>query len=285
MTRILITGAAGQLGAEFQYLQKWYAHYIFFFKDKKDLDITNEVSVRKFMKEKGIEAIVNCAAFTQVDLAETEIQKASTLNRDAVGNLASVAKEQCIKLVHISTDYVFDGVSEHSFKESDKPNPLNVYGKTKWEGEQKMKRVNPLNSIIVRTSWLYSCFGKNFVSSMLELAKTKKEIAVVSDQVGSPTWARDLAKMILEILPKIENSEVETYHYSNQGKCSWHELARSIFELKNIPIFVQSIKSKEYPTKAKRPMYSAMSSAKIQKKFTLEIPSWKDSLAKCLEEL
>lgn len=284
MTRVLITGANGQLGAEFRYLQKLYADYIFFFTDKKDLDITNEVSVRKFIKEKGIEAIVNCAAFTQVDLAETAIEKATSLNCDAVGYLASVAKEQSIKLIHISTDYVFEGVSDRFYTESDKPNPICVYGKTKWEGEQKMKNINPLNSIILRTSWLYSCFGKNFVSSMLEFSKTKKEIAVVSDQIGSPTWARDLAKMILAILPRIENSKVETYHYSNQGKCSWHEFARSIFELKNIPIFVQSIQSKEYPTKAKRPMYSAMSSAKIQKKFTLEIPNWKDALAKCLEE-
>jgi dTDP-4-dehydrorhamnose reductase len=285
MTRVLITGANGQLGAEFRYLQKLYADYIFFFTDKKDLDITDEVSVRKFIREKGIETIVNCAAFTQVDLAETAIEKATSLNCDAVGYLASVAKEQSIKLIHISTDYVFEGVSDRFYTESDKPNPICVYGKTKWEGEQKMKNINPLNSVIVRTSWLYSCFGKNFVSSMLEFSKTKKEIAVVSDQIGSPTWARDLAKMILAILPRIENSKVKTYHYSNQGKCSWHEFAKRIFELKNIPIFVQPIQSKEYPTKVKRPMHSAMSSAKIQKKFTLEIPNWKDALAKCLEEL
>lgn len=285
MTRILITGANGQLGSEFRCLQKKHAEYDFYFLGKQELDIKEEVSVRKFTRTHGIQAIVNCAAFTEVDLAETEIKKASALNRDAVGNLAIVAKEQGIKLIHISTDYVFDGASGHSFRESDKPNPLNVYGKTKWEGEQEMRRINPMNSVIIRTSWLYSRFGNNFVKTMLALSKNKKEIAVVSDQIGAPTWGYDLAKTILQILPDVKNSEVTTYHYTNRGKCSWNDLAKSVFELKNIPIFVTSLSSQEFPTIAKRPLHNVLDTSKIQTEFDLEISFWKDSLRVCLEEL
>jgi len=232
MDNILVTGAKGQLGSEIRDLSAWQVDKNFIFSDIEDLDITNHNAVQKFINDKKISAIINCAAYTAVDKAEVDIVLADQINHLAVANFARIAKENDIKLVHISTDYVFDGNSHRPYKETDKPNPQSVYGKTKCDGEKALIKINPPNSIIIRTSWVYSSYGNNFVKTMLRIAKQRNEIGVVFDQIGSPTYAGDLAKAILEIMPKINNKEVEIYHYANEGVISWFDFAKTIFEIK-----------------------------------------------------
>ena len=231
-----------------------------------------------FCTKNKINVIVNCAAYTAVDKAEKEPNQADAINHLAVKSLANIAKSQSIKLIHISTDYVFDGTAHKPYKESDSTNPQSVYGKTKLDGEQAMQAINPVNSIIIRTSWVYSEFGNNFVKTMLRLGKERDELNVVCDQIGTPTNARDLAKAILETIPQLTNDNVEIYHYSNAGVCSWYDFAQTIFEINNIKCQVKPIPSEAYPTPAKRPYYSVIDKGKIVKKFDLDINHWRTSL-------
>ncbi len=226
----------------------------------------------------------NGAAYTQVDKAENESDLANAINNLAIENLAKISKAKGISLIHVSTDYVFDGSSDRPYTEEDVPNPQSVYGKTKLAGENAMLNINPANSIIIRTSWMYSSYGTNFVNTMLRLAREKKELNVISDQVGTPTYANDLARTILEILPKIQNEDVAIYHYGNEGICSWYDFAKAIFEIKGISIMVNPIATWQYPTAAKRPKYSMLDKTKIKEKYQVEIPHWKDSLELCLQK-
>jgi len=278
MNNILVTGGNGQLGSELREIAPNYQDYNFLFTDVKNLDITNHSAVAAFIESNNITVIINCAAYTAVDKAESEPELADAINHLAVANFAQIAKDKNIRLVHISTDYVFDGTNHKPYVETDTPNPKSVYGVTKLDGELAMQQINPANSIIIRTSWVYSKFGNNFVKTMLRLAETRDEISVVADQVGSPTNAADLAKVILTILPQIENNSVELFHYSNEGVCSWYDFAKAIFEIKEISIKVKPIESKQYPTPAKRPFYSVLNKTNIKERYLLEIPYWRETL-------
>ena len=278
MNNILVTGGNGQLGSEIREIEPNFPNYKFLFTDKNSLDITDHISVKKIIENNNINSIINCAAFTDVDKAESEIKLANAINHLAVANLAKLSKDNKIKLIHISSDYVFDGSVKKPYIENDKPNPKTVYGKTKLDGEIAIKKINPINSIIIRTSWLYSLFGNNFMTNMLSLAKDKNDINVVRDQLGSPTNARDLAMLILTILPRINNNNVELFHFSNEGYCSWYEFAKAIFIVNNIDITLNPIESSQYPVKAKRPKYSVLDSKLIKNKFDLTILSWEESL-------
>ena len=285
MNKILVTGGNGQLGSELREIVPNYQDYNFLFTDVKNLDITNHNAVAVFIEINKINVIINCAAYTAVDKAESEPELSDAINHLAVANFAQIAKDKNIKLIHISTDYVFDGTNHKPYLETDTPNPQSVYGKTKLDGELAMQKINPANSIIMRTSWVYSKFGNNFVKTMLRLAETRDEISVVSDQIGSPTNAADLAKAILTILPKIKNKTVEVFHYSNDGVFSWYDFAKAIFEIKNINIEVNSIESRQYPTPAKRPFYSVLNKSLFKATYGIEILYWKDSLVSCLRKI
>jgi len=285
MFNILVTGSNGQLGSEISALAKGQTNYNYIFTDFEELDITKHQVVEAFIETHKINAILNCAAYTAVDKAESEIELANEINNLATENFARIAKSKEIMLIHISTDYVFDGVSNVPYKEDVNPNPQSVYGKTKLAGEEAILKINPENSIIIRTSWVYSSFGNNFVKTMLRLSKDRDELNIVADQIGSPTYARDLAKIMIDILPKVKNKTVEIFHYSNEGVCSWYDFAKAIFELKEISINVSPIESTKYPTPAKRPYYSVLSKNKIKEKYQIEIPYWKNSLQECLQKL
>jgi dTDP-4-dehydrorhamnose reductase len=274
MLNILITGADGQLGMTFKSLLLDSFDYNFIFTNSKDLDITNHQIVRKLISDKKINVIINCAAYTLVEKAEIEPNKADQINHEAVANLAQIAKDLFVKLIHISTDYVFNGNKSCPYVESDSTNPKTVYGKTKLNGEIAIMKINPKDSIIIRTSWLFSRFGKNFVNKILELAKTNKQISIVSDQIGSPTCANDLARVILKIIPKIKNNSVELFHFSNEGSCSWYEFAKEICKINDIDIKLIPVSSNKYPTRAKRPNFSVLLSDKIKNKYKFAITSW-----------
>jgi dTDP-4-dehydrorhamnose reductase len=229
--------------------------------------------------------IINCAAYTAVDKAESDEINADLVNRKAVKKLALVSKELSIKLIHISTDYVFDGKSYKPYLEEFQTNPQSIYGKTKLEGEKELININPPNSIIIRTSWVYSYYGNNFVKTMLKLGKEKESLGVIYDQVGTPTYAKDLARMIYEIIPQIENSKVEIYNYSSEGVLSWYDFAKEIMRMAKLTCKVNPIETKDYPTPAKRPHYSLLNKNKIKSTFNIEIPYWKDGLDDCLKRL
>lgn len=281
MTNVLVTGSNGQLGSEIKELSPQYK-YNFFFTDRMKLDISDINAIKKFIELNNINIIINCAAYTAVDKAESDEVNANKINHLAVKNLAKIAKEQNIKLIHISTDYVFDGTNFKPYTEDDKTNPNGVYGKTKLDGENAMREINPNNSIIIRTSWVYSSYGANFVKTMIRIGKEKDSLGVIFDQVGTPTYARDLAKAILEVLPKIKSEKVEIYNYSNEGVLSWYDFAKEIMTMAKVDCQINPIETKEYPTPAKRPHYSLLNKAKIKKEFNLTIPYWKDSLDQCL---
>jgi len=288
---ILVTGANGQLGNEIRYLvnnSKFKTQNSkFFFTDKDELDITNKEDVKRYVNEKDIDLIINCAAYTAVDRAEEEKEKADLVNHKAVKYLANIAKEKDISLIHISTDYVFDGRNYKPYIEDDPVNPQSIYGITKLKGEEAFK-VLGASGIIIRTSWVYSSYGYNFVKTMLRL-KNRGELGIVFNQVGTPTYTKDLAETILEIinknLEKIKNKKAEIYHYSNEGVISWYDFAKAIFEIENIDIKVKPIESKDYPTPVKRPHYSVLNKKKIKNEFNVEIPYWRDSLRECLKRI
>jgi dTDP-4-dehydrorhamnose reductase len=281
MNRILVTGANGQLGSEITLLsasQKIEKKSVFFFTDYQELDITDKSAITNFVQENKINAIINCAAYTAVDSAETEMELANNVNALAPKYLAEIAKECHCKFIHISTDYVFDGKNHRPYVETDIPNPQSVYGVTKLQGEKYIQDINPNNTIIIRTSWVYSKFGNNFVKTMLKLGSEREQLNVINDQVGTPTNAKDLAIAILEILPQIKNDSVEIYHFSNEGVCSWYDFAKTIFELKEINCLVNPIPTAQYPTPAKRPSYSILNKSKIKGSFNIQIPYWRNSL-------
>jgi dTDP-4-dehydrorhamnose reductase len=281
---VLVTGSNGQLGSEIKELSQDYS-YNFFFTDRNNIDITSKDSLRNFCQTNSINVIINCAAYTAVDKAQSDIENADLVNRKAVKKLSIIAKELNIKLIHISTDYVFDGKNFKPYVEEFQTNPQSIYGKTKLDGENEIRDINPLNSIIIRTSWVYSYYGNNFVKTMLRLGKEKEELGVIFDQVGTPTYAKDLAITILDIIPQIENSKVEIYNYSNEGVLSWYDFAKEIMKMAKLNCKINPIETYQYPTPAKRPHFSLLNKSKIKQKFNIEIPYWKDGLDDCLKRL
>ena len=292
--RILVTGKNGQLGRSIQKIvgtdtkiDNNQSSNDFIFVGREELDLSSEGNISHYFSNNDkFDIIINCAAYTAVDKAEQEVELANQINHLAVKQLASIANKQQAKLIHISTDYVFDGESDKPYTETDTPNPINVYGKTKLAGEKTLQAVMPMNAIIIRTSWLYSEYGNNFVSTMLRLGEERGEISVVNDQIGSPTYATDLAKIILHIIKTKEFKEMgqvaQIYHYSNKGKCSWHEFAKEIFKIVEVSCKVNPIATQQYPTPANRPMNTIMSTDKIIQKFNINIIPWQESLARCL---
>jgi len=284
MTNILVTGSNGQVGSEIQELSPKYS-FNFFFTKKTTLDISKKQDLQTYVEAYNVNVIINCAAYTAVDKAQDDKKNANDINHLAVRYLAEVAKENNIKLIHISTDYVFDGTNYKPYLESDSTNPNSVYGQTKLDGEKALINTNPNNSIIIRTSWVYSSFGTNFVKTMLRLGKEKNELGVIFDQVGTPTYARDLAKSILDILENINNQDVEIYNYSNEGVLSWYDFAQEIMNTAKIKCTINAIETKDYPTPARRPHYSLLNKTKIKNQFNIRIPYWKDSLHECLKKI
>jgi len=284
MTKILITGANGQLGNEMRVLFESYPLFEFFPTDVDELDLCDKQAIDHFITANKIDYIVNCAAYTAVDRAEDEVDLCYKINRDAVENLAKAASGKA-KVIHVSTDYVFDGQGEKPYKETDPTNPQSVYGKSKWEGEEVLWK-NCKESIIIRTAWLYSSFGNNFVKTMIRLGKERDSLNVVADQTGTPTYAADLAKAIMDIIVfDVEKQSFPTgiYHYSNEGICTWYDFTLKIHELAGITTCkVNPITTDQYPVKAKRPMYSVLDKTKIKETFKMQIPEWEDSLDKCI---
>lgn len=272
----LVVGANGQLGNELRLILAEQAIYV----DKDELDITDTTAVQKFFAQNHFQAIINCAAYTAVDKAETDIELATKINVDGPKNLALTG----VPLVHISTDYVFDGKSYRPYVETDTPNPTSVYGHTKLAGEQAVLE-NAQTTIIIRTAWLYSTFGNNFVRTMQRLGGERPELKVVFDQVGTPTYARDLAQAIVDILPQIKSGTKEIYHYTNEGVCSWYDFATTIMHLSNLNCKVLPIEGKDYPTPATRPFYSVLNKSKIKQDFGISINHWQESLQSCLKNL
>jgi len=284
--QILVTGANGQVGREFQSLvsNNAYEGMQFHFTDRDTLDITDKKSLEAYLEKYHIDTIVNCAAYTAVDKAEEEEELAYKVNRDAVRYMAELAKEKGISFIHISTDYVFDGKSHTPFKEDDGPNPQGIYARSKLAGEEAIIKTVPHGAMIIRTSWVYSSNGQNFVNTMLRLGTQRDTLNVVCDQIGTPTYARDLARAILTILSeqKVPHEGVEIYHYSNEGNCSWYDFAQAIFEIAEVDCKVSPVPTEAYPTPAKRPAYSVLNKEKIKESFHLDIPYWRDSLKSCL---
>ena len=278
---ILVTGANGQLGMEFRTISMLYPGYDFLFTTKEDLSIIDTANVESFFSTHDIAYCINCAAYTAVDKAEAEKEIAFENNGTAVGNLAAVCKKVGSRFIHISTDYVFNGNATEPYKETDETDPVNIYGASKLQGEKEALK-NNMDTIIIRTSWVYSSFGKNFVKTMLRLMNEKESISVVSDQVGCPTYANDLAEAIMKIISENEKPMGGIYNYSNRGVISWYEFALAIKEISESSCTVNPVSSSQYPTPAKRPNYSVLDTSKIEQVFNIEIPFWKDSLEKCI---
>jgi dTDP-4-dehydrorhamnose reductase len=285
MVQILVTGSNGQLGSEIRTLATQHPQWKFTFTDVDELDITNLQSLENFCKDQTFNYIINCAAFTAVDKAESEQELAYKINCTAVKNLVNIAAKFKATLVHISTDYVFDGTSVIPYQENQVTNPKSVYGHTKVAGEQEALKYE--KSVIIRTAWLYSTFGNNFMKTMIRLGKEKPELRVVFDQIGSPTYAGDLAFAILEILDFTEKQGIKPgiYHFSNEGVCSWYDFAWEILQFVKSKCKVLPIESKDYPAPASRPAYSVFNKTKIKQTFQIEVPYWKTSLYRCLEKM
>lgn len=281
MKTVLITGSNGQLGNCIREVVENKQNIKFIFKSSSDLDITNNQEIKSVFKSNSFDYCINCAAYTAVDKAEDEPEKALEVNSDAVQFLADACRENNTVLIHISTDFVFDGTSKKPYLETDATNPISIYGISKRSGENVIK--NTLSEhFIIRTSWLYSEYGNNFMKTMLRLGRERDSLGVVNDQIGAPTYAKDLANAIITII-STDFNEFGTYHYSNQGNCSWYEFAKEIFQLSNINIDLKPITTSQYPTPAKRPKFSVLNTEKIQEKLQISIPYWKESLAKALE--
>ncbi len=317
---ILVTGAKGQLGNELKLLGKKYPGYalnpasafpaacrgvseqknknsawigessrfnarFFNFTDIEELDITDPVAISEFFHAHHPEVVINCAAYTAVDKAEQEPDLAMKINALAVAHLSDACSKNNSLLLHISSDYVFNGKNFRPYIETDQPDPVSSYAKSKLAGEEEMIR-HCKNGIIIRTSWLYSSFGNNFVKTILRLSKEKKILNVVFDQIGCPTYARDLAGTILKIIPELRDHKgVEIFHYANEGVTSWYDFAKRITEFAGYDIKINPIETKDYPLPASRPFYSVLNKSKIKSRFTIEIPYWKDSLEVCLKKL
>ena len=281
--KILVTGSKGQLGSELKALASSFPQFDFTFLSKEDLAIHKEEEVKNIFALHHPQYLINCAAYTAVDKAETDEELASQINAEASGVLAAVCKKYNTSFVHISTDYVFDGTATIPYKEDAPTNPQSVYGATKLEGEKLAMLLNP-NSIIIRTAWVYSEFGKNFVKTMMKLMSERDELNVVSDQVGSPTYAADLAAAIMNIIAN-GNWQAGIYNYSNEGIISWYDFAVAIKDACGYACKVNPIPTTQYPTPAKRPAWSVLDKSKIQQTFGINPPHWKDSLLTCIARL
>lgn len=288
MVKILVTGAEGQLGSEIQAIADNYGSFQFLFTDINDLDLTDQEALRQLVEKERPDYMINCAAYTAVDVAEKDTELAKLLNTKVPAFLGKLAVQHNIRVIHISTDYVFDGMSYTPYTENDLVNPESVYGKSKLNGEIALLK-EAHSAMVIRTSWLYSRHGKNFLKTMIKLGEERNDIKVVYDQVGTPTFAGDLALAILTIISKTENKECEwkhgIYHYSNEGVCSWYDFAKAIHEMYGIECNVHPIPTEEYPTPAVRPAYSVLNKSKIKRIFGIQIPYWRDSLKKCITQL
>ena len=283
MKQILVTGCKGQLGNELQQLAPKYSQFNFHFTDKEELDITNRKEVYAFIEKHAISVVVNCAAFTAVDKAEEQLELCDLLNHIAPGYLAEAVASVGGTMIQVSTDYVFDGTSHTPYTETCAANPQSVYGRTKLAGEESVIRTCP-GSMVIRTAWLYSSFGANFVKTMIRLGKERTELGVVADQIGTPTYARDLASVILTA---IEHGIVPgVYHFTNQGVCSWYDFTRAIHRFAGInSCHVSPLHTSAYPTPARRPHYSVLDKSKIANTYGVEIRWWEDALKDCIKEL
>ena len=280
---ILITGCNGQLGNEIQLLQAQYAQHTWLNTDVNELDITDKAAIERFVEANEIDGMVNCAAYTAVDKAESDPQLARKLNADAPAFLAEAVAKRDGWMVQVSTDYVFDGTKHTPYVETDEPCPNSVYGQTKLEGEQAVSKLCP-NAMIIRTAWLYSEFGNNFVKTMIRLGREREQLGVIFDQVGTPTYAHDLATAIMTAIDK--GIKPGVYHFSNEGVTSWYDFTKSIHRLAGINTCqVSPLHTAEYPTPACRPAYSVLDKTKIKAAYGIEIPHWEESLAKCIAKL
>lgn len=288
-TRVLVTGCNGQLGRELQrlYREGRFKEGPILFADRDVLDICSWSDVRGFLGTNRIDVVINAAAYTDVERAETDSKSAYAINRDGVRVLAQVCAELGVYLAHVSTDYVFDGRHDEPYREDEPTNPIGVYGASKRAGEEEMLKAADLDGVIVRTAWLYSAFGKNFVKTMMRLSRERPDVHVVADQFGSPTWARDLAEALLVMVRAAHRRHkrgVEIYHYTNGEQCSWCELAMAVMHLTHATCVVDPIATAEYPTTCQRPMYSVLDTTKIQRVYGLHIPTWEASLEKMLQD-
>lgn len=279
----MVTGAYGQLGNALKRELENDKNIEAIFTDADTLDITDTTALNRFFEDNPVEMVVNCAAYTAVDRAESDDLKAAAINSGAVGNLGQAAAKHGVKVIHISTDYVFNGETFRPYEENDEPYPQSIYGRTKLEGEGLLTSFSN-KAMIIRTAWLYSEFGNNFVKTMLRLADEKDEINVVADQIGTPTYAGDLAHIIHQII-NYKEWKPGIYHFTNEGVASWYDFTKAIFELTGKKTKVNPIRTSQYPTPAKRPLYSVLSKDKIKRTFGVEIPYWRDSLKSCLKEL
>ncbi|MDA3905307.1 MAG: dTDP-4-dehydrorhamnose reductase [Bacteroidales bacterium] len=285
MAKILITGGEGQLGSAIKEASKEFSDLNLVFTDIDDFDITNAASVDEYLKTGDFDYLINCAAYTAVDKAEEEKGLAFLINATGPENLAKTCQKYNCRLVHISTDYVFDGRSHIPYIETMETNPPSVYGQSKLEGEKAILK-HSKSAIILRTSWLYYEFGNNFLNTMIKLGAERDALGVVFDQIGTPTYARDFATSILKIITSNKiSAKTEIYNYSNEGVISWYDFAKEIMEIANINCNIIPIESKEYPLPAPRPHYSVLNKSKIKSAFDLRIPYWKDSLKVCLKKL
>ena len=288
MKNILVTGAYGQLGNEVRILSAAYPEYNFMFTDVDSLDICDKDELIDFVTGNDIRYIINCAAYTAVDKAEDDTELCEKINATAVKNLGIAAAEAGAGIIHVSTDYVFDGTSCRPYTEDMPTKPCSVYGKTKLKGEKNLLKVCP-NAIVIRTAWLYSPFGNNFVKTMIKLGSERESLNVIFDQVGTPTYAEDLADAILKAMDQTIDTDHDkggVYHFSNEGVCSWYDFTLKIHELAGIKTCkVNPIETKDYPTKAARPHYSVLNKTKIKQAFNITIPHWEASLKNCIKEL
>lgn len=286
-TKILVTGSNGQLGSELRELSAEYANYSFTFTDVTELDITDIKGLNDFFSKEKYDFVINCAAYTAVDAAESNQDMAFKLNTTAVDLLVEMAEKYGFFFVQISTDYVFDGEKNVPYVEEDVPIPSSTYGKTKLEAE-RLIIYSDINAIVIRTAWLYSTYGKNYVKSMIKYGNERDEMNIVFDQVGTPTYARDLADTILKIIPQLQKMEKpyrEIFHFTNDGVCSWYDFTKHIYNHEGIKCKVNPIRTSDYPTPAQRPAYSVLDKSKIKKTFGIDIPYWTDSLDAMLNKL
>ena len=280
MTTILITGSNGQLGNEMQQAAVRFPDFNYIYTDVAELDICDKSALDAFVKANNVNVIVNCAAYTAVDKAEDDVELCHKINRDAVRNIAEVANDNKVKVVHISTDYVFDGTNYLPYTEDMPVCPATVYGKSKLEGEQALLE-NCKESVILRTAWLYSSFCNNFVKTMIKAGTERESLGVIFDQVGSPTYAADLADVILQLLSN-KTFIPGIYHFSDEGVCSWYDFTKTIHRMANITCDVKPIETKDYPARTPRPHFSVLNKGKIKSTYGISIPHWEVSLEKCI---
>jgi dTDP-4-dehydrorhamnose reductase len=283
MKNVLVTGSSGQLGQSIAAISSTRKDCNFTFINTEQLDLSQLDAIEDYFLKHQFDYIINCAAYTAVDNAESDSELADKINHLAVEKLAFIAKQTKTVFIHISTDYVFNGEAFRPYIETDLTDPQCMYGISKLKGEQAVQTINP-DGIIIRTSWVYSEYGNNFVKTMLRLGKEREQLSIIYDQVGTPTYAQDLARVCLELLD-VKHQGIKLYHFANEGVCSWYDFAKTIFTLAEIQCDIQPIEAKDYPTPAKRPHYSVLNKTKIKQDMNIKIPYWKDSLQTCLEKL